>query len=115
MATMGSYLHALIRDTSMEQIQKCEALLLLLASLSSAHLRLIPSFTRIKWKPPSENTIDFKLRLYFPPDLAKDPRGNLPDLIAKPFFALDEYMGNRGGDSYRYFDWLHVEDDEWER
>ncbi|UZJ56356.1 hypothetical protein CBS101457_005676 [Exobasidium rhododendri] len=70
----------------------------------------------IKWKPPSENTIDFKLRLYFPPDLATDPHGNLPDLTAKPFFALEEYMGNNrgGGDGYRYFDWLHVEDEEWE-
>jgi mRNA guanylyltransferase len=71
----------------------------------------------IKWKPPSENTIDFKLRLHFPPDLAKDPRGMLPDLTAKPFFALDEYMGReRGGnaDGYRYFDWLYVEDEEWE-
>ena len=50
--------------------------------------------------------------------MAKDPRGLLPDLTAKPFFALDEYTGReRGGgaDGYRYFDWLHVEDDEWER
>jgi mRNA guanylyltransferase len=70
----------------------------------------------IKWKPPSENTIDFKLRLHFPPDLANDPRGNVPDLTAKPFFALEEYMGNeRNGDGYRYFDWLHVEDEEWDQ
>jgi len=67
----------------------------------------------IKWKPPSENTIDFKLRLRFPPDLAKDPRGNLPDLQAKPFFQLDEFIGGTR-DNYRYFDWLYVEDDEWE-
>lgn len=72
----------------------------------------------IKWKPPSENTIDFKLRLRFPPDLSVDLRGNIPDLKAKPFFQLDEYVGNssRAGvdDGYRYFDWLYVSDDEWE-
>lgn len=31
---------------------------------------------------------------------------------AKPFFQLDEFMG---GGQYRYFDWLYVEDEEWER
>lgn len=67
----------------------------------------------IKWKPPSENTIDFKLRLRFPPDLKRDPRGNLPDLRAKPFFQLDEFVGGTH-DNYRYFDWLYVEDEEWE-
>jgi len=72
----------------------------------------------IKWKPPYENTIDFKLRLRFPPDLAVDPRGNVPDLSAKPFFALDQFLGRERGstsDGYEYFDWLHVEDDEWEQ
>ncbi|PWN96626.1 hypothetical protein FA09DRAFT_343830 [Tilletiopsis washingtonensis] len=72
----------------------------------------------IKWKPPYENTIDFKLRLRFPPDLAVDPRGNVPDLSAKPFFALDQFVGRERGstsDGYEYFDWLHVEDDEWEQ
>lgn len=72
----------------------------------------------IKWKPPSENTIDFKLRLRFPPDLQVDPRGNIPDLKAKPFFQLDEFLGKESksyDDGYRYFDWLYVEDEEWER
>jgi mRNA guanylyltransferase len=65
----------------------------------------------VKWKPPSENSIDFKLRLRFPPDYMRDPRGYLPDLDAKPMFQLEEYMGR---DEYRYFDWLWLEDEEWE-
>ncbi len=42
----------------------------------------------LKWKPPYENTIDFKLVLRFPPDLERDPRGNLPNLSTMPFFEL---------------------------
>lgn len=73
----------------------------------------------IKWKPPGENSIDFILRLRFPPD-PRIPRGNVPDFRAKPFFILEEYMGDsRRGDrrdsSYEPFEWLWIDDDEWER
>ncbi|KDN43945.1 mRNA capping enzyme, alpha subunit [Tilletiaria anomala UBC 951] len=67
----------------------------------------------LKWKPPSENSVDFKLRLRFPPDAC----GKVPDLTAKPFFQLDQWMGGRGGGpggSYQYFDWTDVSDPEWE-
>ncbi|CAO1631650.1 unnamed protein product [Parajaminaea phylloscopi] len=64
----------------------------------------------IKWKPPNENSIDFMLRLRFPPD-PRVPGGNVPDMRAKPFFLLEE---NMGGDRYEPFDWAWVEDDEWE-
>lgn len=72
----------------------------------------------IKWKPPSENSIDFILRLRFPPD-ERVPAGNVPDFRAKPLFLLEEYMGDentgRGRESrYEPFDWLWVDDDEWE-
>lgn len=75
----------------------------------------------IKWKPPTENSIDFMLRLHFPPD-PRVANGSVPDLRAKPLFLLEEYMGdeqsgNRRGREARYekFDWAWVEDDEWER
>lgn len=72
----------------------------------------------IKWKPPNENSIDFLLRLRFPPD-PRVAAGNVPDLKAKPLFLLEEYMGDgRGADRresmYEPFDWAWVEDEEWE-
>lgn len=69
--------------------------------------------TRIlKWKPPHENTIDFKLQLRFPPDLEEDPSGNTPDYRAKPLFQLWQY---ENGNTYIPFDWLDMDDEEWER
>ncbi|KAF7974823.1 hypothetical protein HWV62_11179 [Athelia sp. TMB] len=66
----------------------------------------------IKWKPPSENSIDFKLVLRFPPS-AKQP--NVPDFEAMPFFALHTYCGEeRGVPTYEPFDELYVEEQEWE-
>jgi len=64
---------------------------------------------RLKWKPPSENSVDFKLVLRFPPlphDLTK------PDFHAKPLFLLHVWTG---GDRYEQFDEMYVEDEEWER
>ncbi len=101
---------------------------------ASALTRTLTRLASLKWKPPSENTIDFKLRLRFPPDLTKDPSGRIPNFAAKPFFQLDQWTGRggyggrnagngRGGgrgpgsvgeDGYEYFDWMDVSDDEWE-
>jgi mRNA guanylyltransferase len=69
---------------------------------------------RIKWKPPSENSIDFKLSLRFPPS-AEDPA--YPDLTAKPLFLLNVFRGGRGGmeSSYVFHDRMIVLDEEWER
>ena len=83
------------------------------------------NFLSLKWKPPSENTIDFKLRLRFPPDAT----GRGPDLAVKPFFQLDQWIGRQGGgyrnrgrepgtdieEEYEFFDWLDLSDDEWEQ
>lgn len=63
----------------------------------------------IKWKPPSENSIDFKLELRFPPS-STDPRE--ADLRVKPLFLLMENCGTKRG--HEFFDCMHVEDDEWE-
>jgi mRNA guanylyltransferase len=74
----------------------------------------------LKWKPPSENSIDFRLDLRFPP-LATRPFE--ADFSAKPQFVLNTWMGKeRGGtrdakgkqrEAYEYFDVMSVGDDEW--
>ena len=71
------------------------------------------SLSRLKWKPPSENSIDFKLVLRFPalPDSSKQP-----DLHAKPVFALHVWCGGEGTKAtYEPWDTMHVNDEEWER
>ena len=74
----------------------------------------VPSFARarLKWKPPSENSIDFKLVLRFPPCKGR----NEPDLHEKPIFALHVWCGgDRGRANYEPYDVMHVTDEEWER
>ncbi|CAK5264663.1 unnamed protein product [Mycena citricolor] len=62
----------------------------------------------LKWKPPSENSIDFKLVLRFPP-LSNDP--TQPDFHAKPVFVLNMWCGD---ERYEQYDVMYVEDSEWE-
>ena len=67
----------------------------------------------LKWKPPSENSIDFKLVLRFP-CLPARPRE--PDYFAKPVFELHVFCGDRSGIAqYEMYDVLRVDDNEWER
>ncbi|KAG8892861.1 Dcp1p-Dcp2p decapping enzyme complex alpha subunit, partial [Tulasnella sp. 403] len=63
----------------------------------------------LKWKPPSENSVDFKLELRFPPSKANP---DSLDYYAKPTFALFAWAG---GNKYDFFDTMHVSDDEWEK
>ncbi|KAH8106803.1 mRNA capping enzyme [Cristinia sonorae] len=63
----------------------------------------------LKWKPPSENSIDFKLVLRFPPSPKK---ASEPDYYAKPIFELHTWTGKS---NYEFFDVMHVKDDEWEK
>ncbi|KAI0729937.1 mRNA capping enzyme, catalytic domain-containing protein [Fomitopsis betulina] len=66
----------------------------------------------LKWKPPSENSIDFKLVLRFPPASSRSPD---PDFLAKPVFELHVYCGDEQRQPrYEFYDVMHVEDDEWE-
>lgn len=67
------------------------------------------SCRRLKWKPPSENSVDFKLELRFPPSKTH-PDGL--DYYSKPTFVL---LAWAGGNKYDYFDTLQVSEDEWER
>jgi mRNA guanylyltransferase len=70
----------------------------------------------LKWKPPYENTLDFKIMLgafplYDPGDggeLAEDWQG-------KPEINLLVFWGEKSGRAdYRRFAMLHLEDEEWE-
>lgn len=61
----------------------------------------------LKWKPPRENSIDFKLELRFPPS-AKDE--HTPDYTRKPEFVLMANMGR----NYDFFDTMVVTDKEWD-
>ncbi|KAF9995067.1 Dcp1p-Dcp2p decapping enzyme complex alpha subunit [Modicella reniformis] len=68
----------------------------------------VPSTNRkmLKWKPPSENTIDFKLTLQFP------MHNGLQDRNQKPQFILLEWQG---GDQYVHFGQMTVNDELWEQ
>ncbi|KNZ49277.1 mRNA guanylyltransferase [Puccinia sorghi] len=64
-------------------------------------------FQSLKWKPPSENSIDFRLELRFPP-LSDDP--SEADFYAKPLFVLLMYCGKEGE---QFFDTVEMSDEEW--
>ncbi|KAJ4298252.1 Dcp1p-Dcp2p decapping enzyme complex alpha subunit [Kalmusia sp. IMI 367209] len=69
----------------------------------------------LKWKPPHENTIDFKLRIgefpMFDPEDGEE--GLIPDYDAKP--NRFELLVNHGKNQYRPFAHdLYVTDQEWE-
>merc|ERR1711939_512967 len=63
----------------------------------------------LKWKPPSENSIDFKLELRFPPT---ERNAEEADFTAKPMFLLMENCGKSQG--HVFFDTMEISDDEWE-
>ncbi|GAA5969909.1 hypothetical protein JCM11641_008081 [Rhodosporidiobolus odoratus] len=62
----------------------------------------------LKWKPPSENSIDFILQLKFP---AKPDDDREPDFTAKPVFMLLMSHGHEGN---HYYDTMQVDDETWE-
>ncbi|GAA5899943.1 hypothetical protein JCM8208_005548 [Rhodotorula glutinis] len=62
----------------------------------------------LKWKPPSENSIDFVLQLKFPP---KRDHERQPDFYAKPVFML---LMNHGHEGSHYYDTMEVDDETWE-
>ena len=68
-----------------------------------------PAYPSLKWKPPSENSIDFKVELRFPPS-PHDP--SEPDFYAKPTFLLNTWLG---GDAHEFYDEMDVEEEEWTR
>ena len=56
----------------------------------------------LKWKPPSENSIDFLLRLDF---------SHVQSNNGKPRFCLHKWLQK---EEHAYFDDMYVTDDEWE-
>lgn len=71
----------------------------------------------LKWKPPSENTIDFRLRLEFPvlePDTDDEADGltePYPDYDSIPIFHLFVMLNAH---EYRLFGEMYVTQEEWE-
>ncbi|KAF9541018.1 Dcp1p-Dcp2p decapping enzyme complex alpha subunit [Mortierella hygrophila] len=74
---------------------------------TSAVAEYVPStnIKMLKWKPPSENTIDFRLSLEFPTNQGA------PDYDQKPQFVLHEWQG---GQLYNRFGILTVDDGLWQ-
>ncbi|CAN6660986.1 mRNA-capping enzyme subunit alpha [Trichomonascus vanleenenianus] len=71
----------------------------------------------LKWKPPEENTVDFRLELEFPPYTDPDLPPGDPDAT---YTNYDDVPHCRllvwtGGSNDRYYDDLHLEEDEWEK
>lgn len=65
----------------------------------------------LKWKPPQENTIDFRLLLgAFP--MLEDEQGEYEDWDAKPEVELHVNHGGRDG-GYQFFAHLTITDAEW--
>ncbi|KAK6435939.1 Dcp1p-Dcp2p decapping enzyme complex alpha subunit, partial [Oleoguttula sp. CCFEE 5521] len=64
----------------------------------------------LKWKPPHENTIDFRLQIVgFP--MTEDADGEYEDWDAKPEIEL---LVNYGDNDYKRYADLYVTDKEWE-
>jgi hypothetical protein len=103
---MVLYIHVSMPNIVLEPTQTCMCDRLL-------HTRSQAYVPSLKWKPPSENSIDFKLVLRFPP-LKDNP--TKPDFCAKPFFLLHVWCGDdRSGPRYEEYDVMYVDDDEWEK
>ena len=103
--TMGLSIPVSVRRTLLERIPICESSLLFYPT----HLFI---FHSLKWKPPSENSIDFKLILRFPPSRYDSTK---PDFHAKPLFLLHVWCGGEGANAkYEDYDDMYVTDDEWE-
>lgn len=65
----------------------------------------------LKWKPPHENTVDFRLQLgAFPTEHDADGTP-FEDFDQKPEMELLVF---HGGSTYKHFAMLHVTDEEWE-
>ena len=66
----------------------------------------------LKWKPPQENTIDFRLLIGdFPP--LEDEDGEYEDWDGMPELELHVNHGDRRGEGYKYFAPLTITDAEW--
>ena len=68
----------------------------------------------LKWKPPHENTIDFRLQIAAFPTL-EDSEGEYEDYDAIPTIELLIYLGHNNPEGpYRRHAYLHLTSSEWE-
>ncbi|KAI8720826.1 MRNA-capping enzyme subunit alpha [Fusarium sp. LHS14.1] len=73
----------------------------------------------LKWKPPEENTVDFRLRLTFP--LVEPDEEERSEGITEPFIDYDSvpksdlwvYLGD-SGERYERFASVYITEEEWE-
>jgi len=65
----------------------------------------------LKWKPPHENTIDFRLQIEDWP-MIEDEDGSYEDWDAKPEISLQV---NHGSGRYEYYATLNITDATWEK
>lgn len=85
--------------------------------MHTSHIQfvMVSDANSLKWKPPSENSIDFQLHLRFPPSPHNPSE---PDYTSKPAFLLYQWLGSSstsaGGAEYEFFDYLEMTDAEWE-
>lgn len=101
---MDLFLHPRTVPTCMEVIHTCT----FYPSALKQNWKPLTQHPSIKWKPSTENTIDFKLGVRFPPSSTHD---STHKTSRKPFFEL--YLFKENG--HEYFDWFEMPDDEWER
>ncbi|KAI9773585.1 MAG: Dcp1p-Dcp2p decapping enzyme complex alpha subunit [Geoglossum simile] len=75
----------------------------------------------LKWKPESENSVDFRLNLEFPlldPDSEDEKEGRtspVPDYDAMPAFNLSVNHGSNRGEGYRRYGTMYMTPEEWEK
>jgi mRNA guanylyltransferase len=67
----------------------------------------------LKWKPPHENTVDFRLQLGAFPTETDDDGTTYEDFDQKPHFDLLVYHGGNGSQAYRHFAPLYLTNTEW--
>ena len=74
----------------------------------------------VKWKPPADNTVDFRMRLAFPTvepdadDAADGVTDSYVDFDGIPQADLYVFLGHGGKDPYQRFKPLYIAPDEWE-
>ncbi|TPX13787.1 uncharacterized protein E0L32_005731 [Thyridium curvatum] len=75
----------------------------------------------LKWKPVTENTVDFRLRLHFP--LVQPDEDDAAEGVTAPYVDYDSvpqaelwafYGDGGGGEPYRYFAELFLSEEDWE-
>ncbi|KAJ6446380.1 mRNA capping enzyme alpha subunit [Purpureocillium lavendulum] len=74
----------------------------------------------LKWKPPEENTIDFRIKLHFP--LVEPDEEERREGVTEPFVDYDSvprsellvFRGDSGPERYEIFNDLYLTEDEWE-